>query len=169
VKRKQLLKHRFLAAALEWPHHLPPWLQVIYVCDDGYATDDGAAKRRMVANLNQLGAPPAPLASEARLAHTCTAALHVHREPQTHCDCSKLPYKPGLIRRFWRVRFTRDKIAWIAGHENVVYVGDRVKRGQLNGKSANLNHAIFSAIYPGVRNVADVPAQDILMARTCQF
>jgi hypothetical protein len=49
-----------------------------------------------------------------------------------------------------------------------VYVGDRVKRGQLNGKSANLNHAIFSAIYPGVRDVADVPAQDVLMARTCQ-
>ena len=40
-----------------------------------------------------------------------------------------------------------------AEHSNVIYVGDRIKRGQLNGKSANLNHAIFSAIYPTARAI----------------
>ena len=49
----------------------------------------------------------------------------------------------------------------------MIYVGDRIKRGQLNGKSANLNHAIFSAIYPTARALQDVPPQDILMVMDC--
>ena len=38
-----------------------------------------------------------------------------------------------------------------AGHTNVHYVGDRVKKpSQLNGKSANLNHVLLTKIYPFV-------------------
>lgn len=47
---------------------------------------------------------------------------------------------------------------------NVFYIGDRVKRpGQLNGKSANLNHAILHKVFPSARTPQDVPAKDILL------
>lgn len=51
-----------------------------------------------------------------------------------------------------------------AGHTNVFYVGDRVKRpGQLNGKSANLNHAILRNVFPSARTPQDIPLKDILL------
>jgi hypothetical protein len=41
----------------------------------------------------------------------------------------------------------------------VFYVGDRVKRpGQLNGKSANLNHVVLRKIFPHVRKADEVRA-----------
>ena len=49
----------------------------------------------------------------------------------------------------------------------MVYVGDRVKRGELNGKSANLNHAILTKIYPHTRRASDVPEKDVLMIMDC--
>ena len=46
-----------------------------------------------------------------------------------------------------------------AGHTNVHYVGDRVrKEAQLNGKSANLNHVLFTKIYPFVTSAGAPPA-----------
>ena len=51
-----------------------------------------------------------------------------------------------------------------AGHTNIFYIGDRVKRsGQLNGKSANLNHAILRKVFPSARTPKDVPIKDILL------
>jgi cellulose synthase/poly-beta-1,6-N-acetylglucosamine synthase-like glycosyltransferase len=56
----------------------------------------------------------------------------------------------------------------IAGHTNVFYVGDRVRMpGQLNGKSANLNHVILNKIYPGATKPSDIPMKDILMVVDC--
>jgi cellulose synthase/poly-beta-1,6-N-acetylglucosamine synthase-like glycosyltransferase len=49
----------------------------------------------------------------------------------------------------------------------VRYCGDRVKRGQLNGKSANLNHAILTKLYPNIRRAADIPEKDIIMIMDC--
>jgi cellulose synthase/poly-beta-1,6-N-acetylglucosamine synthase-like glycosyltransferase len=47
-------------------------------------------------------------------------------------------------------------------------VGDRVKKpGQLNGKSANLNHVILRKIYPNVRRASQVPVKDIFMVMDC--
>ena len=38
------------------------------------------------------------------------------------------------------------------------YVGDRQKKpGQLNGKSANLNHVLLNKIYPKARTYKDIP------------
>jgi cellulose synthase/poly-beta-1,6-N-acetylglucosamine synthase-like glycosyltransferase len=55
-----------------------------------------------------------------------------------------------------------------AGHNNVFYVGDRVRMpGQLNGKSANLNHVICNKIYPGVKRADQIPKKDILMVMDC--
>ena len=54
-----------------------------------------------------------------------------------------------------------------AGHYNVIYIGDRVKRGQLNGKSANLNHAIMNHIHRGKARPSDVAGSDILMIMDC--
>ena len=55
-----------------------------------------------------------------------------------------------------------------AGHTNVFYIGDRVKRpGQHNGKSANMNHAILNYIYPGGRSAADVPASEVMLVMDC--
>jgi hypothetical protein len=55
-----------------------------------------------------------------------------------------------------------------AGHNNVFYVGDRVRlAGQLNGKSANLNHVICTKIYPGVKRADQIPKKDILMVMDC--
>jgi cellulose synthase/poly-beta-1,6-N-acetylglucosamine synthase-like glycosyltransferase len=55
-----------------------------------------------------------------------------------------------------------------AGHTNVFYVGDRVKQpGQLNGKSANLNHVILQKIYPGVWKSDEIPLKDIIMVLDC--
>ena len=34
--------------------------KIIYVCDDGYANPEGAAKKKMVEELNALGAPHIP-------------------------------------------------------------------------------------------------------------
>jgi cellulose synthase/poly-beta-1,6-N-acetylglucosamine synthase-like glycosyltransferase len=80
-----------------------------------------------------------------------------------------------------------------AGHLNVFYIGDRVKRpgvtlslglspgsfvsvhqrfvsftlfrpaGQLNGKSANLNHAIMHKVYPEAQRPEDIPSTDMIM------
>jgi hypothetical protein len=37
----------------------PLWMEkIVYVCDDGYHTAEGAKKRMMVQHLNMLGAPP---------------------------------------------------------------------------------------------------------------
>ena len=55
-----------------------------------------------------------------------------------------------------------------AGHTNVRYIGDRVKRpGQLNGKSANVNHAVLNHIFPEARSAADVPARHLLLIMDC--
>lgn len=55
-----------------------------------------------------------------------------------------------------------------AGHTNVFYIGDRVRRpGQLNGKSANLNHVVLNKIYPGAQRPEDIPFKDILMVVDC--
>jgi cellulose synthase/poly-beta-1,6-N-acetylglucosamine synthase-like glycosyltransferase len=54
-----------------------------------------------------------------------------------------------------------------AGHWNVIYIGDRIKRGQLNGKSANLNHAIMAKIHAHARSIEDIPNSDILMIMDC--
>lgn len=55
-----------------------------------------------------------------------------------------------------------------AGHTNVFYVGDRVRLpGQLNGKSANLNHAILTKIYPAARRPGDIPEKDVVMVVDC--
>jgi hypothetical protein len=55
-----------------------------------------------------------------------------------------------------------------AGHNNVFYVGDRVRKSrQLNGKSANLNHVLMNKIYPSVRRAGQVPAKDIFMVMDC--
>lgn len=49
-----------------------------------------------------------------------------------------------------------------------MYVGDRVKRTeQINGKSANLNHAVLRKIFPTARSEADVPAGHILLIMDC--
>ena len=54
------------------------------------------------------------------------------------------------------------------GHTNVFYVGDRVKQpGQLNGKSANLNHVMLQKIFPGVRKFDEIPPKDIIMVIDC--
>jgi cellulose synthase/poly-beta-1,6-N-acetylglucosamine synthase-like glycosyltransferase len=53
------------------------------------------------------------------------------------------------------------------GHWNVKYCGDRIKRGQMNGKSANLNHAILTKLYPNIRRAADIPEKDIIMIMDC--
>jgi hypothetical protein len=54
-----------------------------------------------------------------------------------------------------------------AGHP-VVYVGDRVRRkGQLNGKSSNLNHVILNKIYPDVTNSNQVSWKDVIMVMDC--
>jgi hypothetical protein len=65
--------------------------------------------------------------------------------------------------------YSRCKKQWYgtAGHHNVMYVGDRVKRGQLNGKSANLNHTILTKIYPSIESVSEVPEDDIIMIMDC--
>ena len=56
----------------------------------------------------------------------------------------------------------------IAGHHNVFYVGDRIKKpDQLNGKSANLNHVLLHKIYPNVRKAEEVPIKDIFMVMDC--
>ena len=48
------------------------------------------------------------------------------------------------------------------------YVGDRVKQpGQLNGKSANLNHVMLKKIFPGVRKYDEIPPKDIIMVIDC--
>lgn len=48
------------------------------------------------------------------------------------------------------------------------YIGDRVKRpGQLNGKSANLNHVVLQKIFPTIRAASEVPVKDILMVIDC--
>lgn len=50
----------------------------------------------------------------------------------------------------------------------MVYVGDRMRRkGQLNGKSSNLNHVILSKIYPSVEKPEDVSSRDILLVMDC--
>ena len=49
----------------------------------------------------------------------------------------------------------------------MVYIGDRVKRGQLNGKSANLNHAIMDKIHSEAAHEDDIPISDILMIMDC--
>jgi hypothetical protein len=50
----------------------------------------------------------------------------------------------------------------------VFYVGDRIKQpGQLNGKSANLNHVLLHKIYPTVRKAEDVPLKDMFMVMDC--
>jgi cellulose synthase/poly-beta-1,6-N-acetylglucosamine synthase-like glycosyltransferase len=49
----------------------------------------------------------------------------------------------------------------------VRYCGDRVKRGQLNGKSANLNHAILTKLYPNIRRASDIPSKDVIMIMDC--
>ena len=55
-----------------------------------------------------------------------------------------------------------------AGHTNVFYVGDRVKQpGQLNGKSANLNHVMLQKIFPGVSKYDEIPPKDIIMVIDC--
>ena len=54
-----------------------------------------------------------------------------------------------------------------AEHSNVVYVGDRKTRGQLNGKSANLNHTIMNHIYPHTVSPDDIPEGDVLMVMDC--
>ena len=62
----------------------------------------------------------------------------------------------------------RFSVQLCAGHTNVFYVGDRVKRrGELNGKSANMNHAIMNKIFPGVRSPADVSAQEVILVMDC--
>lgn len=54
-----------------------------------------------------------------------------------------------------------------AGH-SVVYVGDRVRRrGQLNGKSSNLNHVILNKIYPHVENSDEVSWKDVVAVMDC--
>ena len=43
-------------------------------------------------------------------------------------------------------------------------MGDRIKQpGQLNGKSANLNHAILRKVFPSARKPEDIPFKDVLM------
>lgn len=50
----------------------------------------------------------------------------------------------------------------------MLYVGDRVKRpGEINGKSANMNHTVLRKILPGARTAADVPAEHILLVMDC--
>ena len=75
---------------------------------------------------------------------TCRTAFHI-------LVASSLPEKPASF----------------AGHYNVIYIGDRVKRGQLNGKSANLNHAIVNHVYPGNPSLQDISEHDILMIMDC--
>jgi hypothetical protein len=51
---------------------------------------------------------------------------------------------------------------------NVIYVGDRIRcKGQLNGKSSNLNHVILQKIYPAVSKPAQVSWKDIFMIMDC--
>jgi cellulose synthase/poly-beta-1,6-N-acetylglucosamine synthase-like glycosyltransferase len=45
----------------------------------------------------------------------------------------------------------------------VEYVGDRIKRGQLNGKSANLNNVLSKIYAPG----ASIPETDVIMVMDC--
>ena len=54
-----------------------------------------------------------------------------------------------------------------AGHHNVLYIGDRIKYGQLNGKSANLNHCILTKVYPRLTSVSEIPDDDIIMIMDC--
>jgi cellulose synthase/poly-beta-1,6-N-acetylglucosamine synthase-like glycosyltransferase len=54
-----------------------------------------------------------------------------------------------------------------AGFENISYVGGRIKQRVVNGKSANLNHAIMTKLYPGLVSVEDIPKQDIIMVMDC--
>jgi hypothetical protein len=57
--------------------------------------------------------------------------------------------------------------AFCAG-QRVVYVGDRVRRkGQLNGKSSNLNHVILNKIYPNVTQPSEVSWKDVIMVMDC--
>jgi hypothetical protein len=35
--------------------------------------------------------------------------------------------------------------------------------GQLNGKSANINHVILHKVFPSARSPADIPLKDIIM------
>ena len=54
-----------------------------------------------------------------------------------------------------------------AGH-SVEYIGDRVrKKGQLNGKSSNLNHIILNKIYPDVAASNQVSWKDVIMVMDC--
>lgn len=39
--------------------------------------------------------------------------------------------------------------------------------GQLNGKSANLNHVMLQKIFPGVRKYDEIPPKDIIMVIDC--
>eukprot|EP00892_Ulva_mutabilis_P010707 jgi/Ulvmu1/8008/UM004_0244.1 len=53
------------------------------------------------------------------------------------------------------------------GH-SVVYVGDRSRRrGQLNGKSSNLNHVILNKIYPHVAHADEVSWKDVISVMDC--
>jgi cellulose synthase/poly-beta-1,6-N-acetylglucosamine synthase-like glycosyltransferase len=134
--------------------------KVIYVCDDGYATEEGEGKRNLVASLNTLCALAdlfAGLFCACAAAPSAAAGMHPPAAARSHARWS-----------FVTCRSVAAALCALpAGHHNVVYVGDHVKRGQLNGKSANLNHAIFNQIYPELRCPADVPVKDVLMVMDC--
>lgn len=50
----------------------------------------------------------------------------------------------------------------------MIYVGDRVKRpGEINGKSANMNHTVLRKIFPSARTADDVPPRHILLVMDC--
>ena len=73
------------------------------------------------------------------------------------------PYTPNNC-----TKQTEQLRGFAAGHSNVFYVGDRVKKaGQLNGKSANLNYVLLNKIYPTARTAQDVPVKDIFMVMDC--
>jgi cellulose synthase/poly-beta-1,6-N-acetylglucosamine synthase-like glycosyltransferase len=81
-------------------------------------------------------------------------------------------WRPVLILEFARlVQQSLGTSVYIffghPGHYNVRYCGDRVKRGQLNGKSANLNHAILTKLYPNVLRAENIPDKDIIMIMDC--
>jgi cellulose synthase/poly-beta-1,6-N-acetylglucosamine synthase-like glycosyltransferase len=62
----------------------------------------------------------------------------------------------------------RESTRVCAGHSNVYYIGDRERLpGQLNGKSANLNHVIMNKIYPGVKKAEEIPERDVIMVMDC--
>lgn len=103
------------------------------------------------------------------------AGMHVHcivvtyKEPigtvrtcLEHILAANLPTYATLTVHLGDDGPTPDKKA-MCEELGVAYVGDRVKRGQLNGKSANLNNVLSKIYAPG----APIPDTDVIMVMDC--